>query len=316
VSCVSLEQLARAATEATTEGHVAACPRCAALLSEQQAIRALAQALRPAAMSSDRRAALAAEVMAHADAAAPARRHGRVAIAAGGLVAVLAIVLATRTREVAVPSLPVAHDVPAIHVPVVATSPEGAPVEPLAELHSIDGDLRRDTTAERDVITLRGGSVSIDASHTRPVRILAGATRVEVSHARASVMARAGVIEQVAVFAGSVEITTGTTRHVIIAGQTWDRLPEPVAPVQPASSLTAFREGWTQLRANHHAAAIAAFDRATDPVVAEDAVYWAAVAAERLGKPAEARRRFTDFLARFPASPRVEAARAAGDRLR
>lgn len=317
MSCVALEQLARAAVEDATLDHAAACPRCAALLAEQRSIHALAQALPRTRLPADRRAALAAEVMARADAIPPARRHGRVALAAAGLVAIIAIVVATRAREVEVPSLPVAHDVPGIHVPVATTSAEGVPAaEPLAKLSSIDGDLRRDTTPERDVITLRGGSVSIDASNTRPIQILVGATRVEVSRARASVVARAGAIAQVAVFAGSVEVITGTTRHVIVAGETWDRLPEPPPPAQPESSLAAFREGWTQLRASNHAAAIAAFDRATDPVVAEDAAYWAAVAAERVGNTAEARRRFTDFLARFPASPRVEAARAAGDRLR
>lgn len=318
MSCASFEQLARAATDDRTLDHVAACARCAALLDEQRTIRALAQAIQPVRLSTDRRAELAAEVMAQADAVMPANRQGRFVIAAGvGLaLAALAIVLATRTGTVDVAGLPVASDVPAIRVPVAVTTPEMAPaLEPLAELRSIDADLVRDTTAERDVITLRGGNVSIDASNTRPVQIVAGRTRVAVVRARASVVARAGVIEQVAVFAGSVEVMTGTTRHVIVAGQTWDRLPEPVPPLQPASSLAAFREGWTQLRANNHAAAIAAFDRAIDPVVAEDAVYWAAIAAERLGNTADARRRFADFLARFPASPRSDAARTALVRL-
>ncbi len=317
MSCASLEQLARAATDDTTLDHVANCPRCAELLDEQRSIRALAQAIRPVRLSTDRRAELAAEVMAQADAVVPANRQGRFVIAAGVGVAVaaLAIVLATRTRAVDVPGLSIAHDVHTIDVPVTATSTEMPPTEPLAELRSSDAELVRDTTAERDVITLRAGHVSIDTSNARPVQIVAGRTRVAVVRARASVVARAGVIEQVAVFAGSVEVMTGTTRHVIVAGQTWDRLPEPVPPVQPASSLTAFREGWTQLRANNHAAAIAALDRATDPVVAEDAVYWAAIATERLGNTAEARRRFADFLARFPASPRSDAARTALIRL-
>ena len=51
-------------------------------------------------------------------------------------------------------------------------------------------------------------------------------------------------------------------------------------------------------------------------VVAEDAIYWAAVAADRAGNTAAAKRRFSEFLVRFPASPRVEGARAALDTLR
>jgi hypothetical protein len=50
-------------------------------------------------------------------------------------------------------------------------------------------------------------------------------------------------------------------------------------------------------------------------VVAEDAVFWAAVAAERAGERGDARRRYADFLARFGSSPRVDAAKAAVARL-
>lgn len=319
MSCVALEQLAHAATDDNPRvlAHVASCPRCAALLDEQRSIRALVHAMPPARLPADRRAELAAEVMAQAERIEPARHPGRFAIAAGSgvAVAVLAIVLATRGQRAEVPEVAIAHEVPGVRTSTRSTATEPAPAVPIAELRTVDADLSRDTTAERDVITLRGGSVSIDASNTRPVQIVAGTTRVAVARARASVVARAGAIEQVAVFAGSVEVTANGTRHVIVAGETWERLPHPVPPAQPAGSLTAFREGWTQLRANNHAAAIAAFDRAIDPVVAEDAVYWAAVAAERAGTTDDARRRFTDFVARFPASPRAEAARAAIARL-
>ncbi len=82
-----------------------------------------------------------------------------------------------------------------------------------------------------------------------------------------------------------------------------------------ATSARAFQDGWAALHAGRDADAIAAFDRATDPSVAEDASYWAAVAAERAGDVADAARRMRDFIARFPTSPRVGAARAALDRL-
>jgi len=75
-------------------------------------------------------------------------------------------------------------------------------------------------------------------------------------------------------------------------------------------ALVAFRTGWTALRAGRNADAIAAFDRATSPVVAEDAIYWAAIAARRAGDRAEAARRLRAFLAAYPTSPHVASARA------
>src|SRR5688500_1057629 len=40
------------------------------------------------------------------------------------------------------------------------------------------------------------------------------------------------------------------------------------------SGVAAFRRGWEALRAQQYADAIGAFDRATDPAVAEDAAFW------------------------------------------
>jgi hypothetical protein len=91
-------------------------------------------------------------------------------------------------------------------------------------------------------------------------------------------------------------------------------VPEAAADLR-AESARAFQDGWAALHAGRDADAIAAFDRATDPSVAEDATYWAAVAAERAGNVSDAARRMREFLARYPGSPRVGAARAALDRL-
>jgi TolA-binding protein len=179
----------------------------------------------------------------------------------------------------------------------------------------------RDTTARRDLVTLREGKLAIDAMRARPVQVVAGTTRVVIAGARASVLARNGVIDSVTVFAGSVEVSVGDRRRVIAAGVVWERdagdaLPGDKPPTDEAP-LRAFREGWTALRAGKHADAIAAFDRAValdrapDPIVAEDAAYWAAVTSERLGNRADAAKRFKDFLARFPHSPRAAGAKAA-----
>ena len=80
--------------------------------------------------------------------------------------------------------------------------------------------------------------------------------------------------------------------------------------------VAAFRAGWEALRAARYADAIAAFDRATDPAVAEDASFWAAIAAQRAGQADDARKRLDLFLATFPDSPRAEDARRAREVLR
>lgn len=80
--------------------------------------------------------------------------------------------------------------------------------------------------------------------------------------------------------------------------------------------LAEFRVGWEALRARSYDEAIAAFDRATDPAVAEDAAFWAAIAAQRAGYDDTARKRLDAFLTRFPDSPRAERARRAREVLR
>lgn len=72
-----------------------------------------------------------------------------------------------------------------------------------------------------------------------------------------------------------------------------------------------FHTAWRALRDGRNREAIALFDRAEDPAVAEEASYWAAVAARRDGDCDEARRRFAAFLAQFPSSALAERARAA-----
>jgi len=323
MSCVALEQLAAAAAGEDEDAlaHARACARCAALIGDQQTMRSLARSLPRPELDLDHRTVLAAELMARADALP--RRRTRLVVGLGAALAAAAatIALVVRVASTPAPSLAIdtpAADVPPIHVPdrVVTTEPAPAAADEQRAIvqQTADADLTRDTTPERDLVTLRAGRLSIDASRTRSLQVLAGSTRVEVARARAAVTAKRGAIETVRVYAGSVEVIDGGRRYVIVAGATWERL-QPTEPTTPAIAMAAFRDGWTALRAGDHAIAIAAFDRATDPVVAEDATYWAAIAAERAGRTDDARRRFADFVTRFAASPRIAAARAALQRL-
>lgn len=193
----------------------------------------------------------------------------------------------------------------------------------------------RATRAGRDVVDLVEGAISVDARDAEPVEIVATApdagTRsdvgVRVVKGKIAVTARRGVIKSITVFAGSAEVTSAGRRQRIEAGTIWDATSHaaskaeapgsaaatPAAAANPA--LDAFRDGWTALRAGRHADAMAAFDRATDPTIAEDAAYWAAIAAERMGDRTEAARRLTVFLASFPQSGRAAAARLALEKL-
>jgi hypothetical protein len=171
------------------------------------------------------------------------------------------------------------------------------------------GQLQHDGARPRDRVQLDDGPVTIDARGTRPVEIASPGTRVTIGDAKVAVVAKSGVIETVTVIAGTVEVTSHGRRQVIETGTIWERDDSVDA------AFDAFREGWTALRDSKLDAAIAAFDRASDPAVEEDARYWAAVACERAGKTAEARRRFATFVAKFATSPRADAARSALQRL-
>ncbi len=298
--------------------HARDCLPCrAALVEQRQVIAALRTLARPA-MRAERRAELAAEVMAASDVPQPRWRGERVmGIVAGAVVATAAAVflLATQPRSVKAPPAPevATHDEPAVAfrsaarlAPVRYAAPERARVI------ASGADYARAHEGEQDVVVLRDGELSVDATDREPVTIIAGDTRVVIAASRAKIIARRGVIVTTRVFAGTAEVTTNGRSQVIDAGTGWTREPESAPePAASADSIAAFRAGWEHLRAHRHPQAIAAFDRATDPVVAEEAVFWGAIACERAGDADGAATRLRAFLERFPSSPRADDARAA-----
>ena len=187
-----------------------------------------------------------------------------------------------------------------------------------------------------DVVQVADGAVTLDSRGHRPAELIVGDARIAVADAQVRVTVWHGQLVQLQVFAGAAQITVAGRARVISVGDVWQvpaarpvrkspnaiaagssrpgdastvRVPAPAAP--GSATLDAFRIGWEALRAGRHRDAIAAFDRATDPAVAEDARYWAAVAAARAGDQREAQRRLREFVIAFPASPHVTAARAA-----
>lgn len=330
--------------------HVADCAACQAVLEEQRAIHGLVAALPDTPLARDHRAQLAAETLARADALprlerraerAPAE-HGRVgddravrvrswrrgiAVIAGvaSAAAVAFVVLAPARERAAEPVAiappprepPVApRATPAREAsppaPAVAPVPTSGPPRPTAPARAKvegAGEFTREAAGDRDVVALTRGDVTVDSVGSRAVAVVHGDTAVVATDAKAQVVAKRGVIARVTVIAGSVEVTVAGKRVVIEQGMTWDR------NAGREDSLAAFRTGWEALRTGDNAAAIAAFDQATDDVVAEDALYWGAIASERIHDPAGAVTRYRALIERFPASPRVTAAGAAIARL-
>lgn len=302
--------------------HARDCLSCRALLRDQQLVVDAARVLARPRLRPEQRAALAAEVMAQSDIEVqrPWRGERVMVVVAGALAAaaVITMVLARDIRSVDTPSSP---QVASIEEPAVKNVAR-AHVEPVAPalraaLIARGADYARVQDGDEDVVTLRDGELSIDATASEPVTIIAGDTRVTISSSRAKVVARRGVIVTTRVFAGTAQLTNAGRLQVIDAGDVWQRQPEPAPAAEPiaSDSMAAFRLGWEQLRAHHHLEAIAAFDLAIDPAVAEDAAFWAAIACERAGDLDGAATRLRGFLDRFGASPRAEAARAALERV-
>jgi hypothetical protein len=145
---------------------------------------------------------------------------------------------------------------------------------------------------------------------------------VSIASGRAEITAHDGVIVETDVLAGSAVVTDAGKSVIVRAGHIWKReqpatapAPPPPLPAEPESSLAAFRDGWNARDAGRNTDAVAAFDRATDPVVAEEAMFWAGVCAGRAGDREGSARRLRAFLERFPQSPRAGDARKALDRL-
>ena len=319
MTCPIDARLAAAASgeDAGALAHARECLRCRVVLQDQRAAIAVAQQWPALALRPQRRAALAAEVMAASDVAGTRWRDTRV-LAAAAIVALAAgiVLVATGTREAS------PQDVPVPELAILASVDEPTVAIEQRTMIEIDAPVRTEPRA----ISVHEGTLPLDTRAAEPVTIVAGDTRVVVADARASIVAHDGVIVSAQVFAGSVEITRGATHVFVDAGNVWTRpakaattTPPREAPPQATgadASLAAFRSGWEALRLARFADAIAAFDRASDPVVAEDAAFWAAIASERAGDRAEAARRLDAFIARFPASPRIEAARGALERVR
>ena len=344
MSCPSRARLAAAGAgeDITAELHAESCPRCCAELEAMATVVRVARAAPTPALSAERRARIAALAMAMAGAepSAPHRRAPRRrwigALAVAAIAAAVAIAAFPRREQPAPPATggiaaapsavappgraraadePRAAAPPATEPRLTDAAPGSAAAAPHRSIAAAAPSSRpHAATARPPVAPPRDGTATFDARITAPVQVVAGDTSLRIAGSKAEVTAHGGTVTMVRVFAGSVEVVHAGTRQIVETGEIWVRPDAPPAEAE-AASLHAFEQGWIALRELRDRDAVAAFDRAVDPVVAEDAAYWAAVASERSGDRSAAARRLHAFLARFPASVRAGDARRALARL-
>ena len=286
MSCATHDQLASGEVDTA---HADACLVCRRELAAQQAMRVQVAVLPAPRLDADRRRALAAEVMARADLHDDVRevssRTRRVAIGGvvlGGVALAAAALLALFV-----------HDEGAASSPGMARG-ASAVVDPRADAvaRTATSNAATSNAATSNAATSNASTASnTSTASTAPIDV---GPRVEP--------ARKPKVD------GSRQVFGATTdRH----GQAIER-----DLLVEQSPVVAFRAGWEALRARRYDDAISAFDRATDPAVAEDAAFWAAIAAQRAGRSDDARKRLDAFLAEFPDSPRAESARRARESVR
>ncbi len=309
--CLDAAQLARLVTAGASEPHLSECLPCRRRFEADTAARAAIRDLPTPVLGSAHKRALAAELIARAQ-AEPERASRRVPMiaAAGALAAALALVLAWPSRTTALspaaPDAVVAEDT-AMSSAMTArleSPPElGAPAFEASRGAIVDHAVGR----ERDTVVLADGMLALDTRSARGVDVRVGDTIVRVEDASVTIRARKRAIVSVQVIVGAARIDNAT-QHVTLQRDTlW--MPGPTAQQR---SLAAFRDGWLALRAGKHREAMELFDQVTDPVAREEASYWAAIAAKRSGDGALAAARLEKFLREFPASE--YAAELAGDR--
>lgn len=323
------------ATAAAGHDHVG-CDHCRAIVDELRATGAALATLPAPALSSERRAALADAVTIAAQRIGPSTRPRRLGVVVGvGVVvaaaACLAIVLARST--------PATDDSAPIAVtPAKRSQISIVPIAPKTSVQPLDGATYViERVGDRETIRVHGGGgVAIESASAIDVEV--GSSTIALAPGRFEIRARRDVIASVHVFAGSAQIQGDPRTTPILAGETWELSPtprptatptptpdravsdhEPAPAGNPPLAVTGkewFRIGWLAFRDHRDADAIAAFDRATDPSIAEDAAFWAAFAAERSGQAAAALARFEHFTTTYPHSDRARVAAEHAARLK
>lgn len=298
MSCFDAAGIARVATTGEAHPHLAGCLACRRQLAADRATRTALRALPVPALGEARRKELAAELLAIAQhPVQPRRRTAPFAVTAGALAAAVALWVRPLTVEEVPVSVELASSEP------IATGTSSviyleAPPRLQAPRIEGSGATFRHVTGERDAIALYEGAIEVDTRATRDADVTIGGAVVRVSDAAVRIRARGRTIVSVQVVVGAAQVTVDGRQLTVQRDAIW--IAGPSAKQQ---SLAAFRDGWMALREGKHHDAMTLFDRVTDPIVIEEATYWAAIAAQRSGDAELARTRLAAFLRRFPSSP-------------
>lgn len=312
MSCFDIGELSRIATTGEQPPHLRECLECRRELEHQRGIRDALRALPAPRLGDERRRALKAETLAAVGqqvTALPMRRWiaGGVAAAAIAAAAAAALLALRAPRATSAAFAPVADGEPIARLDRRVARDDQPPARGAPILSASPGAVLSDAPGEmRDVLALADGSVEVDTRGARDVDVRVGRTVVRVVDASVRIRAHDHAIVSVQVVVGSARVIGPDQQLTLQRDTVWTAQPPATA-----TALSAFRDAWVALRTGRDRDAIALFDRATDPSVAEEASYWAAVAAMRAGDAADAKQRFSDFLARFPSSPYADKARAA-----
>lgn len=303
MSCLDAARIAQVVTTGLEDPHVADCLDCRRRMELDRRTRDALRRMPAPRMSPAHRAEMAAELLARIQLAPPPPRRRRAlvfsaAAAATALAAALAAALAWPRAESATSatlSFP-GHEAPTLRSSSVAVLEE-PPVMAAPRLEVSGGAvLSRRVGADRDVLSLSDGVIELDTRTARNTDVRVGDAVIRVDDAAVKITARQRTIVSVQVIVGAARITSADQHVTVQRDSMW--MPGPSAKQQ---SMSTFKDAWIALRACRNHEAIELFDRVTDPVAIEEAMYWAAVAAKRAGD-ADASERFARFLEKFPDS--------------
>ena len=299
--CLDAATVARLVTTGAEDAHLSECLPCRRRFEADVLARDAIRELPLPLLGAAHKRALAAELIARAQ-AEPVRPSRRVPLmaAAGALAAALALIAAWPSRPSAIappaPHTPAAEDTAmssALPASTEAPPELGAPALEASRGAVVSHAIGR----ERDTGVLGEGTLEIDTRWARGVDVRVGDTVVRVEDAAVTIRARKRSIVSVKVIVGAARVDSAEQHLTLQRDSIW--LPGPTAQQR---SLAAFRDGWIALRAGKHREAMQLFDQVTDPVAREEASYWAAIAAKRSGDGALAAARLEKFLREFPAS--------------
>lgn len=300
--CLDAAQIAQAVTADLDDPHVAECLDCRRRMDLDRETRDALRRLPMPRMSSSHRKEMAAELIARAQqlpAPAPRWRASVALVAAVALAATVALVAAwpRATASTGATISISSHETPSIRSSAVARL-EAPPLLAAPKLEASGGAvISRRVGVDRDVVSLVDGVIELDTRTARNVDVRVGDAVIRVDDAAVKITARKRTIISVQVVVGAARITSADQHVTLQRDSLW--IPGPSAMQQSMSTFTA---AWIALRAGRNHEAMELFDRVTDAVATEEAMYWAAVAAKRAGDLDDASQRFARFLQKFPGS--------------